>query len=276
MGKQRMVDTCFWDDGYIMKLDPSEKLLFLYLLTNPLTNISGVYQIELRRISFDTGFESETVNRMMQRFERDGKCIYRDGWLAMKNWIKHQTASPKVQIGIDVLLQKVPAELAEYVIGYPIDTTPDLNPNLNPNSNSTKSTTASEMPLEAAQPVEKKSEEMPFLTTPDSGNGGLIAAAKYPKPTKQDRDPRIRDLIKYFSGKFKERKGFDPTVNWGAWGSVFKRLLRDSTQETVEVVIDTFFEYDKRFRFSIFDFEKNYDSVYGYLHEKINGKGGRA
>ena len=49
MSKQRSVDTCFWDDRYITQLDPSEKLLFLYLLTNTLTNICGVYQREYGR-----------------------------------------------------------------------------------------------------------------------------------------------------------------------------------------------------------------------------------
>ena len=137
MSKQRLVDTCFWDDGYIMRLDPSEKLLFLYLLTNPLTAICGVYQIELRRIAFDTGFEMDTVKRMLDRFERDGRCLYRDGWVAMKNWLKHQNpGSIKVQKGIELQLEKVPVTMADY-IGKGIDTLShlNLNTNTNPNTN---------------------------------------------------------------------------------------------------------------------------------------------
>ena len=118
MSKQRSVDTCFWDDRYVTSLDPSEKLLFLYLLTNTLTNICGVYQIEMRRIAFDTGFDADTVKRMLDRLERDQKCIYRDGWIAMRNWIKHQkTQAPGVREGIKAQLEKVPLELMEYVTG---------------------------------------------------------------------------------------------------------------------------------------------------------------
>jgi uncharacterized phage protein (TIGR02220 family) len=136
MSKQRLVDTCFWDDAYIMRLDPSEKLLFLYLLTNPLTAICGVYQIEMRRVAFDTGFEIDTVKRMLERFERDDRCVHRDGWMAMKNWLKHQNpGSPKVQRGIEIQLRKVPSELSNYVKGYGIDTLSHLNPNLNSNPN---------------------------------------------------------------------------------------------------------------------------------------------
>ncbi len=118
----------------MLTLDPSEKLLFLYLLTNPLTSICGVYEISLQRIAFDTGFEQDTVNRILQRFEHDKRCIYRDGWLAMRNWLKHQTDSPKVQKGIQVQMEKVPGILQKYV-GYPIGRISHLNPNTNTDLN---------------------------------------------------------------------------------------------------------------------------------------------
>jgi hypothetical protein len=118
VSKQRLVDTCFWDDGYVVKLDPSEKLLFLYLLTNPLTTLCGVYQIEVRRISFDTGFDADTVGRMLARFERDDKCLYLDGWVAMRNWLKHQrTRNTSIRKGIDRELSLVPPALADWVRG---------------------------------------------------------------------------------------------------------------------------------------------------------------
>ena len=56
-----MVNTKFWDDTYIVTLDPIEKLLYLYFLTNPLTNICGIYEIQLRRVAFDTGIDKEVV-----------------------------------------------------------------------------------------------------------------------------------------------------------------------------------------------------------------------
>ena len=41
--KQRYINTKFWDDNYVIQLDPSEKLMFIYFITNPLTNICGIY-----------------------------------------------------------------------------------------------------------------------------------------------------------------------------------------------------------------------------------------
>jgi hypothetical protein len=51
---QRIVNDEFWTDPYIEDLDPSEKLIFLYLITNPLCNIAGAYEIRLKRIAYET------------------------------------------------------------------------------------------------------------------------------------------------------------------------------------------------------------------------------
>ena len=72
---QRYIDTCFWDDEFIVGLDPSEKLMYMYLMTNPLTTIAGVYKITLRRICFDTGFNETTVNYILQKFEAAKKVF---------------------------------------------------------------------------------------------------------------------------------------------------------------------------------------------------------
>ena len=59
--KLRSVNTKFWDDPFIEDLPPTEKLLFLYLLTNPLANLLGIYEITVKRISYDTGLSREAV-----------------------------------------------------------------------------------------------------------------------------------------------------------------------------------------------------------------------
>lgn len=145
-----MVDTAFWTDPYVVTLPPDARLLFLYLLTNPLTNISGVYEITDRQIAFDTGFSLEVVVSALQRFEADGRLLRRGNWVALRNWIKHQSLSNDVRKGIARQIAAVPKELAEYVRGEtvqdrlapsdtvptPSDTVPDAGtPNLTePNS----------------------------------------------------------------------------------------------------------------------------------------------
>ncbi len=108
MAKQRYINTRFWDDGYVVTLDPIEKLLFLYFLTNPLTEICGAYEIQLKRVALDTGIDRDMVLKILNRFEDEDKIIYRDGWILVNNFIKHQSVNPKVQIGIEKSVKGCP------------------------------------------------------------------------------------------------------------------------------------------------------------------------
>jgi hypothetical protein len=117
-----------------MNRDPIEKLLFLYLLTNTLTNIIGIYEISLRRIAFDTGIDSEMVKKILERFELDDKIKYDNNWVAIKNFVKHQLNNPKINVGIETLIKEVPEDLFEWVnIDY--DRLSHLNTNTNTNLN---------------------------------------------------------------------------------------------------------------------------------------------
>ena len=116
MSKQRYINTVFWDDDYISNLDPSEKLLFIYLITNPCTTICGIYQVPIKRMALDTGIEMSMCNKILSRFQKDDKVLYRDGWIAIRNFIKHQNEkSPKVKIGIINELEKVPRDLKKWI-----------------------------------------------------------------------------------------------------------------------------------------------------------------
>ena len=112
MATQRYISTSFWDDEWVQKLDPSEKFLYLYLMTNPLTNIAGVYKISAKRISFDTGFNSDTVGHILDKFEKARK-IHRIGeYMVLPSWPKHQKWQTKktIKTGIDAILFQLTAE----------------------------------------------------------------------------------------------------------------------------------------------------------------------
>ena len=116
MAKNRMINTKFWDDNYITTLDFKEKLIFLYLLTNPLTNISGVYEVSLNRIAFDTGIDSLSIQETLSKFSKSDKIYYIDGWIFIRNFSKHQKAkSRKIQIGIKHSLSEIPAKVKQKI-----------------------------------------------------------------------------------------------------------------------------------------------------------------
>lgn len=134
MAKQRYINTKFWSDNFISELNPLDRYLFLYFLTNEHTNISGIYELPLKTISFETGIELDMLKKMLKRLT--GKIMYIDGWVCIKNFQKHQsTSSEKVKKGIEVEMSKIPFEIKEKIEkGYPIDTL--SNPIIYSNSNS--------------------------------------------------------------------------------------------------------------------------------------------
>lgn len=131
MAKRRIINTKFWSDNYISNLDPSEKLLFLYFLTNPYTNISGAYEISIKQIALDTGFDKEMVEKIIKRFKKDDKVHYMHGYIVVKNFIRHQENNPKVIIGVENEAKNLPNDIKNIVY----DSLSYLNSNLNPNSN---------------------------------------------------------------------------------------------------------------------------------------------
>ena len=114
--KLRSVNTHFWDDNYITILDPSEKLLFLYLLTNPLTNLIGVYEISLRRIGFDTGFDKDTLEKMLSRFSEKKKIFYYNGFILLANFLKNQSFNANMKKGADQRIDLLPDEIKRFIL----------------------------------------------------------------------------------------------------------------------------------------------------------------
>ena len=101
-------------------------------MTNPLTNIAGVYKLTVRRISFDTGFNIDTINHIFGKFEKAGKAFLRHEYLILPSWPKHQKweKSKKIKAGIESILLDLNSEIIQELIDlgykYPIGTL--LNP----------------------------------------------------------------------------------------------------------------------------------------------------
>ena len=115
MAKSRMINTRFWIDDYTSNLDPIEKLLFLYLLTNTATEICGVYELPLKIVAVETGIDKEMVEKIVKRFTKDKKIFYIKGWVYVVNFTKHQTNNPSVETGIERCLNEVPREIIQAV-----------------------------------------------------------------------------------------------------------------------------------------------------------------
>jgi hypothetical protein len=101
MAKYRNVSVKFWSDDFVTEnLTPESRYFFLYLLTNEHTAQCGIYEITRRQMAFETGYNAETVERLLQFFEAQGKIKWskETNEIAIKNFIRYNPqGSPKVK-----------------------------------------------------------------------------------------------------------------------------------------------------------------------------------
>jgi hypothetical protein len=106
----RYLRTAYWQDDFILTLTPEEKFFYIYLLTNGKVTQCGIYELSKKVIVFETGYNSETVEKLLEKFEKYGKIKYDDtqNEIFLVNWLKYNKSdSPKVKICIEEELKNV-------------------------------------------------------------------------------------------------------------------------------------------------------------------------
>lgn len=70
MAIYRSIRLEFWTDTKIVDdFTPEDKYFYLYLMTNPHTNLCGCYEISMKQASVETGYSKDTIESLLDRFE---------------------------------------------------------------------------------------------------------------------------------------------------------------------------------------------------------------
>jgi hypothetical protein len=99
MAVYRQVQTTFWQDDFVLTLTPEEKYFYLYLLTNSKTKQCGIYELPKPVMNLETGYNLETIDKLLQKFINYQKILYNDKSkeVCLVNWLKYNpTNSPKI------------------------------------------------------------------------------------------------------------------------------------------------------------------------------------
>lgn len=121
MAVYRNISLSFWTDTKVEDtFTPEDKYMYLYLLTNPHTNICGCYEISTKQISRQTGYNTESVERIIDRMEKVHDVIRycKDTHeMLIPNWGKYNwTTSEKLIKPITTAINAIKcAEFREYV-----------------------------------------------------------------------------------------------------------------------------------------------------------------
>ena len=276
--KNRYINTGFWDDGWVQSLDPSEKFVYLYLLTNPLTNIAGIYEITTRRIVFDTGYNADTILHILEKFEKAGKVCANDDLIVLVNWPKYQKVSENDnnRKGIDDILLSLDDEklLFVYKSGYKypflneiiekrkLDISPlqapykpltresnYINLNLNSNSNiNIRQPSAEALPLSEQKEIQNCQKEIQDEVDDEVDDSSLDCmnyAVIDDKKTKRKRASKAGNDIELYNAikqRFEEVNG--SFANYGKEGAAIKKIiyLTKGYEEEIETMMKKFQE----------------------------------
>lgn len=70
MANYRNISISFWTDSKVDDdFTPEDKYFYLYLLTNPHTNICGCYEVSTKQMERETGYNIDTIKRLIARMQ---------------------------------------------------------------------------------------------------------------------------------------------------------------------------------------------------------------
>ena len=70
MALYRTVSVGFWSDSKVMdEFTPEDRYFYLYLFTNPHTNLCGCFEISFSQMVLELGYEKSSIENLLRRFE---------------------------------------------------------------------------------------------------------------------------------------------------------------------------------------------------------------
>jgi uncharacterized phage protein (TIGR02220 family) len=146
MAIYRNVQLAFWTDSKVEDdFTPEDKYFYMYLLTNPQTNICGCYEVNFLQMARHTGYSKDTIVRLLERFDKVHGVIKYDSntkEILILRWYKYNwNKSEKVLAGVLSAAKRIKSEkFRKYVndiidsirsdtplLGHSIEETSDTN-----------------------------------------------------------------------------------------------------------------------------------------------------
>lgn len=97
MALYRTICLTFWTDTKIQdEFTPEDRYFYLYLFTNPHTNLAGCYEVSTRQMANETGYNRDSIERLLKRFSETHKVAFycnETKEILLPNWHKYNWTS---------------------------------------------------------------------------------------------------------------------------------------------------------------------------------------
>ena len=72
MASYRNISMDFWTDSKVVDdFTPEDRYIYLYCMTNPHTNLFGCYEVSIKQIANETGYNNDSVERLLKRLDEE-------------------------------------------------------------------------------------------------------------------------------------------------------------------------------------------------------------
>ena len=111
--KTRILHTKIWKDDFFSSLTPTEKLLFIYYITNERVNIIHCYEITDREVTFDTGIDRGIIEVFKGKVT--GKIAFKDTYVFLLNANRYETyKGDRNDTAKEKLLKELPKSILDW------------------------------------------------------------------------------------------------------------------------------------------------------------------
>lgn len=70
MAIYRTISMSFWTDSKVVDdFTPEDRYFYLYLFTNPHTNLCGCYEVSTKQMAYEVGYSIDSIIMLLKRFE---------------------------------------------------------------------------------------------------------------------------------------------------------------------------------------------------------------
>lgn len=239
MAIYRNISMAFWTDTKVADdFTPEDKYFYLYILTNPHTNLCGCYEISIKQMANETGYNIDTITRLLDRFSKIYKILEYSSEtkeLLILNWYKYNwTASPKLD---KPLLRDIKSikfdKFRDYVGGIFNEREPEI-PYVY-GIDTTVSVSVTDTVSDTVSDTEKENEKKEKPTRHKYGeyNNVLLTDADFEKlqaEFPQDWQQRIERLSEYIASSGKKYKDHLATIR--SWARKDKEEQKNSGEKS--------------------------------------------
>lgn len=116
--KHRYIMTELWQSRWFKKLNNEAKYLYLYLLTNPKSNLCGVYEIMDEQVQFDTGIKD--IHKIFEELQRFNEVVRIEDWCIILRYPTNQKWQTSWAIADRIAseLDELPEDILDVVRNY--------------------------------------------------------------------------------------------------------------------------------------------------------------